>query len=77
MKKIKIEHHSSGTNEWKGEFGRIDKAMILKYVDDKTLKNSIIYICGPPSMLKSMQSLIQQELEIPKERIMIEEFTGY
>jgi glycine betaine catabolism B len=71
------EHHSSGTNEWKGEFGRIDKAMILKYVDDKTLKNSIIYICGPPSMLKSMQSLIQQELEIPKERIMIEEFTGY
>ena len=71
------EHHSSATNEWKGEFGRIDKAMILKYVDDKTLKNSIIYICGPPSMLKSMQSLIQQELEIPKERIMIEEFTGY
>jgi glycine betaine catabolism B len=71
------EHHSSGTNEWKGEYGRIDKAMILKYVDDKTLKNSIIYICGPPSMLKSMQSLIQQELEIPKERIMIEEFTGY
>ena len=64
------EHHSSATNEWKGEFGRIDKAMILKYVDDKTLKNSIIYICGPPSMLKSMQSLIQQELEIPKERIM-------
>jgi glycine betaine catabolism B len=71
------EHNSSGTNEWKGEFGRIDKAMILKYVDDRTLKNSIIYICGPPSMLKSMQSLIQQELEIPKERIMIEEFTGY
>ena len=71
------EHHSSATNEWKGEFGRIDKAMILKYVDDKTLKNSIIYICGPPNMLNSMQSLIQQELEIPKERIMIEEFTGY
>jgi glycine betaine catabolism B len=71
------EHYSSATNEWKEEFGRIDKAMILKYVDDKTLKNSIIYICGPPSMLKSMQSLIQQELEIPKERIMIEEFTGY
>jgi ferredoxin-NADP reductase/nitrite reductase/ring-hydroxylating ferredoxin subunit len=67
----------STVNDWKGEYGRIDKAMILKYVDDKTLKNSIIYICGPPSMLKSMQSLIEQELDIPKEEIMIEEFTGY
>ena len=34
------------TNDWKGEFGRIDKAMILKYVDDKTLKDSLFYICG-------------------------------
>jgi glycine betaine catabolism B len=68
---------SSAVNDWKGEYGRIDKAMILKYIDDKTLKNSIIFICGPPSMLKSMQSLIQQELGIPKEQIMIEEFTGY
>jgi glycine betaine catabolism B len=68
---------SSTVNDWKGDYGRIDKAMILKYVDEKTLKNSIIYICGPPCMLKSMQSLIQQELEISKERIMIEEFTGY
>jgi ferredoxin-NADP reductase/nitrite reductase/ring-hydroxylating ferredoxin subunit len=67
----------STVNDWKGEYGRIDKAMILKYVDDKTLKNSIIYICGPPSMLKSMQSLIQEELEIPKEQIITEEFTGY
>ena len=65
------------TNDWKGEYGRIDKAMILKYIDYETLKNSIFYICGPPRMLKAMQSLIQLELEIPKERIMVEEFTGY
>jgi glycine betaine catabolism B len=64
-------------NDWKGEYGRIDKTMILKYVDDETLKNSIFYICGPPGMLKAMKTLIQEELEIPKERIMVEEFTGY
>ncbi len=64
-------------NDWKGGYGRIDKAMILKYVDDETLKNSIFYICGPPGMLKAMKTLIQEELEIPKERIMVEEFTGY
>lgn len=51
--------------------------MILKYVDTNTLNNSIFYICGPPSMLKAMQILLQEDLKIPKERIKIEEFTGY
>jgi glycine betaine catabolism B len=63
--------------DWKGEYGRIDKAMILKYLDTNMLNNSIFYICGPPSMLKAMQSLLQDDLEIPKERIKVEEFTGY
>src|SRR5436309_11425426 len=63
--------------DWKGEYGRIDKAMILKYVDTNTLNNSIFYICGPPSMLKAMQALLEEELEIPKEQIRVEEFTGY
>ncbi len=30
----KIESHS--TNEWKGEYGRINKNMILKYINDTT-----------------------------------------
>jgi glycine betaine catabolism B len=68
---------SSTANDWKGEYGRIDKAMILKYLDTNILNNSIFYICGPPSMLKAMQSLLQDNLEIPKERIKVEEFTGY
>ena len=46
-------------------------------MDDSILKDSIFYICGPPGMLKAMQSLIQEELRIPKERIKVEEFTGY
>ncbi|HSF52012.1 MAG TPA: Rieske 2Fe-2S domain-containing protein [Nitrososphaeraceae archaeon] len=68
---------STATDDWKGEYGRINKAMILKYVDTHVLDNSIFYICGPPSMLKAMQSLLQEDLEIPKERIKVEEFTGY
>jgi ferredoxin-NADP reductase/nitrite reductase/ring-hydroxylating ferredoxin subunit len=68
---------SAAKNDWKGEYGRIDKAMILKYVDNNILDSSIFYICGPPSMLKAMQSLLQEELEIPNERIKVEEFTGY
>src|SRR6478672_10264448 len=68
---------STETSDWEGEYGRIDKEMILKYVDDKTLKDSLFYICGPPPMIKDMESLIQKELEIPKEKIKVEEFTGY
>jgi ferredoxin-NADP reductase/nitrite reductase/ring-hydroxylating ferredoxin subunit len=68
---------SAAKNDWNGEYGRIDKAMILKYLDTNELNNSVFYICGPPSMLKTMQSLLQEELEIPKERIKVEEFTGY
>ena len=71
------QQSSSTANDWKGEYGRIDKAMILKYLDTNMLNNSIFYICGPPSMLKAMQSLLQDNLEIPKERIKVEEFTGY
>ena len=64
-------------NDWKGEYGRINKAMILKYLDNSLLNNSIFYICGPPSMLKAMQSLLQEELKISEQRIKVEEFTGY
>src|SRR5918999_1689069 len=71
------QQSSSTANDWKGEHGRIDKAMILKYLDTNVLNNSIFYICGPPSMLKAMQALLQEELNIPKDRIKIEEFTGY
>jgi glycine betaine catabolism B len=67
----------SNANDWKGEYGRINKAMILKYVDTNVLNNSIFYICGPSNMLKAMQILLQEELEIPKQRIKVEEFTGY
>jgi glycine betaine catabolism B len=73
----RYDKSSSTASDWKGEYGRINKAMILKYVDTNELNNSIFYICGPPSMLKAMQALLQDDLEIPKERIKVEEFTGY
>ena len=73
----KHDDDQSNVNGWKGEQGRIDKSMILKYLDNALLDNSIFYICGPPSMLKAMQSLLQEELKISKEKIKVEEFTGY
>jgi ferredoxin-NADP reductase/nitrite reductase/ring-hydroxylating ferredoxin subunit len=68
---------ASSTASWKGERGRIDKAMVEKYLKKEELASSIFYICGPPGMLKAMQDLLKKELNIPKERIKVEEFTGY
>lgn len=67
---------SSGTvhDDWKGERSFINKAMLTKYL---TSDDSIFYVCGPPGMLKAMHNLLQDDLHIPKERIKIEEFTGY
>jgi ferredoxin-NADP reductase len=51
--------------------------MLTRHLATEELDNSIFYICGPPGMLKAMQNLLQNELRIIKERIKIEEFTGY
>jgi len=64
-------------NDWKGEQGYINQAMVTKYLNSNELDDSIYYICGPPVMLKAMQKLLQDDLHIPKQRIQIEEFTGY
>ena len=62
---------------WKGERGVINKTILTKHLTTSELDNSVYYICGPPGMLKAMQNLLQDDLSIRKERIKVEEFTGY
>jgi ferredoxin-NADP reductase len=64
-------------SDWKGEPGHINQMMVSKYLSSTEMDNSIFYICGPPGMLNAMKKLLQVDLGIPKERIKIEEFTGY
>ena len=73
----KEDQKSSGASEWKGESGRIDKAILTKYLNNDYLKDSIFYTCGPPAMIKAMQDLLQDDFGLTKERIKVEEFTGY
>ena len=48
--------------------------MIRKEVGD--IEGKIFYICGPPSMVNVMLALLEN-MQIPKEQIRIERFTGY
>jgi ferredoxin-NADP reductase len=68
---------SAAEYDWKGETSFINKEMLTKYMTNDELEDSVFYICGPPGMLKAMQKLLQDDLQIPDEKIKIEEFTGY
>lgn len=43
--------------------------MILKWSDNALLANSIFIIYGSPNMLKAIQSFLQDELKISRDRI--------
>ena len=53
----KPDQKSSSAREWTGERGRIDKAMLDKYLTNDELKDSIFYTCGPPGMIKGYARL--------------------
>ena len=60
---------STVDDDWKGESGFINRAMLTKYLTPDELDNSIFFICGPPEIIKAMQKLLQDDLHIPKDRI--------
>jgi ferredoxin-NADP reductase/nitrite reductase/ring-hydroxylating ferredoxin subunit len=74
---ISEEEQSSNLDEWRYEQGRINKAMIEKYLSGNELESALFYVCGPPAMLNAMKQILKDELKVPDERIKIEEFTGY
>jgi ferredoxin-NADP reductase len=67
------EMNKSG-REWHGETGVIDKAMLLKFMDDLMLP--IYYIDGPPDMVKAMRQMLR-EAGVADGKIRTEEFSGY
>jgi ferredoxin-NADP reductase len=59
---------------WTGETGRVDAAMLSRYVDD--LRAPIYYLCGPAGMVKAMRTLLEGA-GVDDDDIRTEEFTGY
>lgn len=67
----------SRPQDWTGEQGRIDKEIITRHLTGHEIAKAVFYICGPPGMLKTMQKLFQDELQISRDRLKVESFTGY
>ena len=59
---------------WGGETGRIDPAMLAKYVGD--LNEPMYYAAGPPGLVAAMQTVLQSA-HIQEDDVVTEEFPGY
>lgn len=60
--------------EWDGETGHVDSALLHKYITDINLP--IYYLSGPAGMVKSMRDLLVAE-GVSEDNIKTEEFPGY
>ena len=65
---------NEATPQWKGATGIINAEMIKRELPD--YKDNIFYVCGPPPMVKAMETLIES-LGLPKTQLKLEYFTGY
>lgn len=73
---LKVVHILSETkSEWKGRTGYINSQIIKEeiphYIERK------FYICGHPAMVSAMKGILINELILPKENIITENFVGY
>lgn len=57
-----------------GTVGKIDEALIQRHVSH--LEQSKFYLCGPPGMVRNLTDLLSR-LNVPTERIVLENFDGY
>lgn len=55
--------------------GRINAGMIKEQIPD--FKERKFFLCGPPPMVEGMKKLLSDELALPQESIITENFVGY
>lgn len=61
----------SGQKDWQGEQGRLNGAMLQKYVPD--LNGKEFFVCGPPPMSRAVRAELEK-LKVPAHRIHFELF---
>ncbi|MGP8337949.1 MAG: FAD-binding oxidoreductase [Methanosarcinaceae archaeon] len=72
---LKVVHTLTGAgDDWQGYQERISESMIIREI--RNYKNCVFYLCGPPMMIDSMVSILDN-LGVLKERVKQESFIGY
>jgi len=66
---------SEAPPEFKCVSGRVDLDVIKANITD--YKERKFFICGPPAMVEAMKKILTQDLGLPAENIITENFKGY
>lgn len=73
---LKITHVLSEADPgFKGITGRINGAIIRQEIPDYLERK--FYLCGPPQMVEAMRKILAEELKLPGDLIVTENFQGY
>jgi len=74
--RLKLVHVlSEGAPDVKCVSGRITAGVIKDNIADYAGRK--FFICGPPAMVEAMKKILSEELSLPKENIITENFQGY
>jgi len=74
--KLRVAHVLCETEPgFKCTVGLINAAVIKNEVPD--YKERKFFLCGPPAMVEAMRKILSDELSLPKEQIVTENFQGY
>jgi len=74
--KLKVIHVlSEASNELISRVGRVNNLLIREDIPDFLERK--FYLCGPPAMVEAMKKILSEELILPKESIITENFSGY
>lgn len=74
--KLKVVHILSQAGmEWPGRKGHINNLIIKEEIPDYAQRK--FYICGPAGMVEAMRKILQEQMCLPKENIITENFKGY
>jgi ferredoxin-NADP reductase len=60
---------------WRGRTGRLGAEMVRSELPDYSRR--LFFVCGPPGMVAAIASTLKDELKIPAEKVMLENFAGY
>jgi len=73
---LKVAHVLSEPDpEFKSIAGRINSGIIKQEIPDYQERK--FYLCGPPQMVEAMRKILAEELGLPEELIVTENFQGY
>ncbi len=60
---------------WRGRTGRVCAEMVRSELKD--FARRLFFVCGPPAMVSAITTALTDELAVPPERVIREDFAGY